>query len=98
MIDQKIKQPSLNLPKNKDTTNRKVFIHPEATNAYFGNYFAVEQSEDDVTLSFGQRLPTSGKDESVYEIRKRVVMTHKGLKVLTNLLSKLVEDKEKINK
>lgn len=98
MIEKKVKQPSLNLPKDIKSTDKKVYMHPEATNAYFGNYFAVEQSEDDVTISFGQRLPTSNKEESVYEIRKRIVMTHKGLKVLAGLLSKSLEDKEKISK
>lgn len=97
MIDQKTKHSSLSSSKNIKVAS-KVFVHPEATNAYFSNYFAVEQSEDDVTISFGQRLPTSNSEEAIYEIRKRVVMTHKGLKVLTNLLSKLVEEEEKVNK
>lgn len=97
MNNTKIKQPSLNVPKTKEN-NSKTFLHPDATNAYFGNYFAVEQSEDDVVLSFGQRLPIDSDGKKVYEIRRRIIMTHKGLKVLTDLLNKVFIEQEKKKK
>ncbi len=97
MNNTKTKQPSLNLSKTKESSN-KTFLHPDATNAYFGNYFAVERSEDDVVLSFGQRLPIDNDEKKVYEIRRRIIMTHKGLKVLTDLLNKVFVEQEKKKK
>jgi hypothetical protein len=71
---------------------RKEFISPEGMAAYFSNYFGIEISNDDCTLSFGQKVPSSdNKEQSLYDIRRRVIMTKKGLFVLKQIIDEAVK-------
>jgi hypothetical protein len=90
MADKKNGQSSHGEVKQKN----KTYIHPEATNAYFCNFFAVEVSEDDIALSFGQRLPLEEEGKKTFEVRRRMIMTYKGAKILSDLLKKTVENIE----
>lgn len=66
----------------------------DSRHAYFANFFSIQVSEDDVTFGFGQKiLPTNGEDAPVNEVGQKIIMTHKGAKVLYDLLSSAFESK-----
>lgn len=77
--------------KKKEET--EIIIHQEGTNAYFANFFTLEVSEDDANIGFGQSLPKGEK--KVREIRRRIAVTHKGLRVVAKLLAEAVANLDK---
>lgn len=83
------KTPEINI-KNKE------ILSSEGLNAYFANYFGIEISNDDCTLSFGQKLPSPNKEnQNIYDIRRRIIMTRRGLVVLKDIIDKSLETLEK---
>jgi len=83
--------------KNNDSQKQiEIVMHPEATNAYFANSFSIEVAEDDATIGFGQTIPVDSK--KIREIRKRIVLTHKGLRVVAKLLDDAIANLDKKSK
>ena len=81
----------------KSQKKQKIIMQGEGIQSYYSSFFSLEASNDDLAISFGQRVPSS-EDEVVYGIGRRIAMTHSGAKVLLKLLGEAVENIEKKSK
>jgi hypothetical protein len=90
------KDTSLEKNTKKEPFEKREVMTEEGSAAYFANYFGIELSADDCTISFGQKVPISKKpNQIIFEIRRRIVMTRRGLLLLRNLLNKAIDTSEK---
>ncbi len=92
-MSQKMKKISI---KDKDIQQ---VIDPNSRHAYFANFFSLEVSNDDFTLGFGQKVPSSENiDIPVRELKHRIIMTHKGASTLLSLLQSAIKNVSLENK